>query len=135
MNLQPYVFFYGRCEEALEFYKKAIGGSYNLQRVKDSGMDSSMPFDAGERIMHATFKGPGVTFMASDGQDVKAVDPDAGNIALSLDCDDAAEGERVFQALSAGGSVTMPFDKSPWGAGKFGVCTDKFGIEWMMSTP
>lgn len=136
MELQPYIFFYGRCEEALEFYKKAIGGTYDAQRMKDSGgMAADMPPEAGERIMHATFHGPGITFMASDGRDVKAIDPEAGNITLSLSADSSAEGERVFKALSAGGNVTQAYGPAPWGDGTFGMCTDPFGNEWMITAP
>jgi PhnB protein len=135
MDLQPYIFFYGRCEEALEFYKKALGGTYEMQRVGDSSMAAQMPADAAKRVMHASFEAPGVTFMASDGRDTKAVDPEAGNISLSLSATDPGEGVRVFKALSEGGNVTMPLDDAPWGDGKFGVLHDRFGVEWMVTTP
>jgi PhnB protein len=135
MELQPYIFYYGRCEEALKFYKKALGGSYELQRVGDSTMAGQMPSDAGNRVMHSTFKAPGVTFMASDGRDTKPIDPEAGNISLALAATDSAEGQRVFKALSEGGNVKMPLDDAPWGDGKFGVFDDRFGVEWMVTSP
>jgi len=135
MELQPYIFYYGRCEEALKFYKTALGGSYELQRVGDSTMAAQMPADAGNRVMHSTFKAPGVTFMASDGRDTKPIDPEAGNISLSLTATDSAEGQRVFKALSEGGNVKMPLDDAPWGDGKFGVFDDRFGVEWMVTSP
>ena len=135
MELQPYIFYYGRCEEALKFYKTALGGSYELQRVGDSTMAAQMPADAGNRGMHSTFKAPGVTFMASDGRDTKPIDPEAGNISLSLTATDSAEGQRVFKALSEGGNVKMPLDDAPWGDGKFGVFDDRFGVEWMVTSP
>jgi PhnB protein len=134
MELQPYIFFYGRCEEALEFYKKVLGGSYDMQRVGDSSMASQMAPDAGKRVMHASFTAPGISFMASDGRDTKAIDPEAGNISLSLGASDEAEGARVFKALSDGGNVKMPFDDAPWGEGKFGVFDDRFGVEWMITS-
>jgi len=134
LQLVPYVFFYGRCEEALEFYKKAIGGTYELQR--NSEAPSDMPVDASlkDKVMHATFTGAGITFMASDGREVKTVDPEAGNISLSLAATDAAEGDRVFNALAEGGKVGAPLGEAFWG-GRFGMVVDKFGTEWMIVSP
>ncbi|HWT06811.1 MAG TPA: VOC family protein [Xanthomonadales bacterium] len=133
-KLVPYIFFYGRCEEALEFYKSVFGGSYELMRVSDTPMASEMPPDAANLVMHASFTADGVAFMAADGRDVKAVDPDAGNISMSLSFEDAATGERIFNALAAGGNVGMPIDTAFWG-GRFGMLTDKFGTEWMCVLP
>jgi PhnB protein len=134
MVLSPYIFFYGRCPEALEFYKNALGGSYESHTMEGSPMADQVPAQDRNRVMHATFTGPGMTFMASDGRDTKAIDPDAGNITLSLETKDAAFGERVFAALSDGGKVVMPIEKAFWG-GRFGMVTDRFGVEWMMSIP
>ena len=133
-QLVPYIFFYGRCEEALEFYKSVFGGTYEMMRVSDSPMASEMPPDAGNSVMHASFRAEGIAFMASDGRDVKVVDPDAGNISLALSFDDAATGERIFNALAVGGNVGMPIDKAFWG-GRFGMVTDRFGTEWMCTLP
>jgi PhnB protein len=132
MQLEPYIFFYGRCEEALEFYKNALGGSYELQRFEGSHMAERVPAGNRDKIMHATFKGNGFSFMASDGDLSKTLDPDEGNISMSLGAENAAEGERVFNALAQGGTVGMPLSDVPWG-GKFGMVTDKFGVEWMMT--
>lgn len=133
-QLVPYIFFYGRCEEALEFYKSVFGGSYELMRVGDTPVAGEMPPDARNSVMHASFTADGIAFMASDGRDVKTVDPDAGNISLALSFDDAARGERVFNALAAGGKIGMPVDDAFWG-GRFGMVTDKFGSEWMVTLP
>jgi PhnB protein len=133
-QLVPYIFLYGRCEEALEFYKGVFGGSYELMRVKDSPVASHMPPDSGDRVMHASFTADAIAFMASDGREVKPIDPDAGNISLSLSLDDGARGERIFNALAAGGNVGMPIDAAFWG-GRFGMVTDKFGTEWMVVLP
>jgi PhnB protein len=132
--LTPYIFFYGRCEEALEFYKGVFGGSYEMMRVSETPVASQMPPDSGNRVMHASFNADGISFMASDGQGVKPVDTDAGNISLGLSFDDGARGERVFAALAAGGKVGMPIDAAFWG-GRFGMVTDKFGSEWMVTLP
>jgi PhnB protein len=133
-HMQPYIFLYGRCEEALEFYKSVFGGTYELMRVGDTPVASEMPPGSGNRVMHASFTADGVQFQASDGQDDKAVDTDAGNISLSLAADSGAEGERLFSALAVGGKVGMPIDKAFWG-GRFGIVTDRFGTEWMVSLP
>jgi PhnB protein len=132
-QLVPYIFFYGRCAEALEFYKSIFGGSYEAMRVGDTPMASEMG-GSKDRIMHASFTAGAIVFQASDGRDDKSVNPDEGNISLSLTLDDAAQGEKIFHALGAGGNVGMPIDKAFWG-GRFGMVTDKFGTEWMVSLP
>ena len=132
--LQPYVFFYGRCEEALEFYKTALSGTYEAMRVKDAPADERMSGLPEDRIMHASFTAPGVNFLASDGRETKTIDPDEGNIALTLAAADRATGERVFKALSDGGKVNMPMEEAFWG-GRFGNLIDRFGIEWMITSP
>jgi len=134
MQLQPYIFFYGRCEEALEFYKKTLGGTYELMRVRDTPMAEQMPAEQRDLVMHASFTAEGINFLAADGRDVKAIDPDAGNISIALAATDAAEGDRVFRALSDGGKVTMPLEPAFWG-GRFGMFVDRFGIEWMVTAP
>ncbi|MDB5042574.1 MAG: glyoxalase/Bleomycin resistance/Dioxygenase superfamily protein [Candidatus Eremiobacteraeota bacterium] len=133
-QLVPYIFFYGRCAEALEFYKSVFGGSYEMMRVGETPVASQMPPDAANSVMHASFTADGIAFMASDGRDVKPVDPDAGNISVALALDDAARGERIFNALAAGGTVGMPIDAAFWG-GRFGMVVDKFGTEWMVTLP
>ena len=136
MQLAPYVFFYGRCEEALEFYKKALGGSYELQRNSEMppSPDFTIPEDRKNKVMHATFTAPGLSFMASDGRDDKKIDPDAGNISLSLGFNDVDQAQTVFAALSDGGDVKMPLSPAFWG-GQFGMLVDRFGNEWMVVSP
>lgn len=133
-QLAPYIFFYGRCEEALEFYKSVFGGSFKLMRVSDTPMASEMPPGFANSVMHASFTADEIKFMAADGQVVKPVDPDTGNVSLALEFDDAARAEHVFQGLAAGGKVGMPISPAFWG-GRFGMLTDKFGTEWMMTLP
>ena len=133
-QLVPYIFFYGRCEEALNFYKGVFGGSYEMMRVSDSPVASQMPPEAAGSIMHASFTADDISFMAADGRVVKTVDPEAGNICLSLTFEDAARGERMFDALAAGGTITMPMDNAFWG-GRFGTVVDRFGTEWFVSLP
>lgn len=129
----PYIFFYGRCEEALEFYKRLFHGSYEATRTGDTPMADKVPPEARNRIMHATFKGPGITFMASDGMEEKSINPDEGNVCLCLTYTDG-KGDEVFKALGEGGKVNMPLDKAFWG-GRFGSVIDRFGIEWFVNIP
>ena len=134
IQLEPYLFFDGTCEEALNFYKEVFGGEIEgLSRWKE------MPGDAGgppvtpeteNRVMHAYFKSDGVSFMASDASPGKKYGE--GPMSLSLDVGDVAQAQRVFNQLSAGGSVEMPMQDMFWGA-KFGMLTDRFGIDWMVS--
>ena len=133
-KLVPYIFLYGRCAEALEFYKGVFGGGYEAMPVKDTPMASEMPPEAANSIMHASFTADDVAFFCSDGQDVKPVKTDEGNISLALSFEDAARGERIFNALAAGGNVGMPIGPAFWG-GRFGMLTDKFGTEWMCTLP
>jgi PhnB protein len=136
MQLQPYIFFYGRCEEALEFYKKAIGGTYEMQRMDAAPPEMSQHVSADQRnrVMHASFTGSGISFLASDGRETKTIDPEAGNISLALNAPDRETGERIFKALAQGGTVNSPLEDAFWG-GRFGDVVDRFGIEWMITSP
>jgi PhnB protein len=134
IELKPYIFFYGRSEEALEFYKKIFGGTYEAMRIAGSPMESQMPPEFRDKIMHASFTSPGVAFFASDGMDQKNVSPEDCNISLALNATDSATGDRIFTALSEGGKVTQPLQDAFWG-GRFGSVEDRFGIEWLMTTP
>ena len=133
-RLQPYIFFYGRCQEALEFYKTALGGTYEIMFVKDTPVAEQMPPGFGDKVMHASFSAPGIEFMASDGRELKSIDPDAGNISIGLTIDDSDKGERILAALSAGGKITMPLDAAFWG-GRFASFVDRFGVEWLLTLP
>jgi PhnB protein len=131
-QLAPYIFFYGRCAEALAFYKGALGGSYEVMTVGESPMRDQSPPETHGAVMHATFTAPGIMFMASDGMERKTIDPDDGNISLCLNVTADADGERMYKALAEGGTPKMPFAEAPWG-GKFGMLVDRFGNEWMVS--
>lgn len=133
MQLEPYLFFYGKCEEALNFYAKALGGEIT-QIMRNSEAPSDMPMDGvdPQGVMHSTFKAGNVQFMAADGNPATKVAE--SNISLSLAADSEAEGKKAFDALAEGGKVTMPFSDAFWG-GKFGQITDKFGIDWMIVSP
>jgi PhnB protein len=132
MQLEPYIFFHGTCEEALKFYAACFGGEITqLSRVSDAPPEHQLDPSWSSKIMHASFVAGDLRFMASDG---RPGTPPHGEdeIALSIATNDIAEGERVFNALAQGGTVEMPFAKAFWG-GSFGQLVDKFGIQWMVS--
>jgi PhnB protein len=131
--IEPYLFFSGRCDEALAFYKEAIGAEVSfLMRYKDSPEPpppGRLPPGFEDKVMHATFRVGGTTLMASDGCESGG---EVKGFSLTLGMPTEAEAERAFAALSAGGTVTMPLAKTFWSP-KFGMCTDKFGVGWMVS--
>jgi PhnB protein len=133
-HLQPYIFFYGRCEEALTFYKSVFGGTYEMMLIKDTPMAEQFPAEFRSKVMHASFTAPGIQFMAADGREAKAVDSDAGNISIALTVTDGAKGEQIIKALSDGGKVTMPLGEAFWG-GRFAALADRFGTEWLLTLP
>ena len=135
MQIQPYLFFDGRCDEAIEFYKKALGAKVEmLMRFKDAppakpgeGCDGPMP--DGQKVMHASLKVGDATFMASDG--MAQGKPEFKGISLSLTAKSDAEAKRLFDALSDGGQVRQPMMKTFF-ASSFGMVADKFGVGWMV---
>ena len=130
MQLSPYLFFNGRCEEALKFYANVFGGEIiDINRFGDApggAMGDANP----DHVMHSTFEAPGITFMASDGDEGGSAE--MSRIALSIGSGDEEEGRRIFTELSEGGKVTMPYAKQFWGA-SFGSLTDKFGVRWLVN--
>src|SRR4051812_15563608 len=133
MQVQPYLFFEGRCEEALEFYRKSIGAEVvmmmRFNQSPDPTMCAGIP---GEKVMHATFRIGGSTLMASDGR--CGGKQNFNGFSLSLDAKDEADAERLFNALSEGGQVQMPLMKTFY-AKSFGMVADKFGVGWMVICP
>jgi PhnB protein len=119
--LSPYVYFYGRAAEALEFYQSVFGGTYDVVMRDDRGM-----------ISHATFAGPGFTLMFSDGASQRTVDPNDGNVSLQLAAANAVEARSIYDALLNGGSAKVPFAAQPWG-GVLGVVHDRYGTEWIVT--
>jgi len=130
MQVQPYLFFDGRCEEALEFYKKALGAEVEmLMRFKESPEPAAAPSGAGEKVMHASFRIGDTTVMASDGH--CAGKPTFQGFALSVNARDGAHAERLFVALGEGGQVQMPLAKTFFSP-SFGMVADRFGVAWMV---
>ena len=133
MQVQPYLFFDGRCEEALEFYKGALGAEVTmLMPFKDSPEPAMNPADAGDKVMHASFRIGDTTVMASDGRCQGK--PNFQGFALSLTVADEAEAERRFAALADGGQVQMPLSRTFFSP-KFGMVADRVGVSWMIIVP
>ena len=133
MQVQPYLFFEGRAEEAIEFYRKTLGAEVQmLMRFKDSPEPPApgmVPPGAENKVMHASFRIGNTTVMGSDGRcGGKA---NFQGFALSLDARDDAEAERLFNALGDGGQVQMPLAKTFFSS-RFGMVTDRFGVLWMV---
>ena len=130
--VQPYLFFGGRCEEALNFYRTAIGAEVEmLIRYKESPEPPpGLPDCFEEKVMHASVRIGETTVMASDG--MCEGEPNFDGFSLSITVPDEAEADRVFAALAEGGKVTMPLAKTFWSP-KFGMLTDRFGLGWMVS--
>ena len=133
MQVQPYLFFDGRCEEAIEFYRKAIGAEVQmLMRFKDCPEPPpSGTFAPGteNKVMHSALRIGSATVMASDGQ--CAGKPSFQGFGLTLDAANDAEAKRLFDALGDGGKVQMPLGKTFF-ASSFGMVSDKFGVMWMI---
>jgi PhnB protein len=131
MDFSPYLNFNGQCAEAFESYAKTLGGEITfLQTHGDSPMKDSVPPDWQGKVMHATLKVGDRTLMGSDAPPDRYTAPQGFFISIALPS--AAEGERIFAALTEGGRVTMPFQKTFWAAG-FGMGYDRFGIPWMIN--
>lgn len=126
----PYLTFNGNAAEALSFYAKALNGQTVFQQsFGDSPME--VPADYKSKIMHATFQAGGLTFMVSDSMQGQQV-TSGTNVALSLNFTTVDDIEKTFAALSDGAKITMALQDTFWGA-RFGMLTDKFGINWMFN--
>lgn len=129
-NLNPFVRINdGKCREAMNFYKDAIGGELELMTVGDSPMGKEMPGKEG-LIMHSTLTKGDMMLIGMDMMRDKAVIGD--NVGISLECGSEKELDGVFAKLAAGGDVFMKPEKQFWG-GYFAVVTDKYGVEWMLN--
>ena len=136
MHIEPYVFFEGRCEEAVEFYRTALGAEVTmLMRYKDSPEPpppGKLPPGSENKVMHASLRIGDATVMASDG--FSSGQPSFRGFSLSLSPPDEAQAEALFTALANGGQVQMPLSKTFWSP-RFGMVTDRFGVGWMINVP
>jgi PhnB protein len=130
MQVQPYLFFDGRCDEALDFYKKAIGADAKmLMRFKDAPDQSIVSPGSKDKVMHAQVQIGDTTVLMSDGRCLGK--PNFQGFSLAVSAKSEAEAEKMFNALADGGQVTMPLAKTFFSP-KFGMLADKFGVGWMV---
>ncbi|MDT3738442.1 MAG: VOC family protein [Candidatus Kapabacteria bacterium] len=135
-SVNTYLTFNGNCEEAFNFYKSAFGGEFPyIGRYKDMPPQEgkTMSPEDGEKIMHVSLQIGNTVLMGSDtGGEWASYYKEGNNFSISINTDSKNEADRLFSALLAGGSVTMPMNSTFWGD-YFGMFTDKFGINWMVS--
>jgi len=134
MQVEPCLFFDGRCEEAIEFYRRALGAEVTmLMRWKDCPEqpknEDMIPPGSENKVMHARLKIGQAAVMASDGR--SAGKPSFQGFALSVSVANEAEADRVFNALADGGQVQMPLGKTFFSP-RFGMVADRFGVSWMV---
>jgi len=133
MDVNPYLMFNGRCEEAIDFYKSAVGATdAHLIRFSEAPPDSGPPGPRppADKIMHANFRIGTTTILASDGECGGTTRFEG--FSLSINASSDAEAKKVFDALARGGQIRMPLGKTFW-TSSFGMLTDKFGVGWMVS--
>jgi PhnB protein len=133
-TLNPYLNFMGNTEEAFNFYKSVFGGDFTvIQRMNATPQADQLSEADKNKIMHVALPIGSNTLMGTDMIESMGHKMNRGNnISLSLSTESEAETEKLFKALSAGGKVDVPLEKASWGA-YFGMCTDKFGIQWMVN--
>ena len=131
MHLNPYLLFNGDCAEAFKFYAQTLDGNIEaMMTFNGSPAAEHAPPEWGDKILHATMVIGDQRLMASDAPPGQYAKPQGISVSISLN--DRDKGERIFNALAEGGTTTMPFAKTFWAAG-FGMCTDRFGIPWMVN--
>lgn len=131
MQLNPYLFFDGNCEEAFQFYAQVLGGKINAMLPHEgTPAANGVPAEWGKKILHACMTVNGQMLMASDAPPGRQERPQG--FSLSLMTKDPGEAERVFKALAENGQVRMPIQETFWAA-RFGMLVDRFGIPWMVN--
>ena len=134
MKLNPYLYFDGNCEEAIEFYADVLGGETKLMMRFSDAPAGSFPIEDEwkNKIMHATLEfGDGINILLSD--EVNPGFSQGNNMHMSLNVPNEEEAEKIYNSLLEGGTTKMPFGPVFWG-GKFGMLIDKFGVQWMVSS-
>ena len=133
MVVQAYLFFDGRCEEALGFYQRALGAEPTMmmrfKEAPEAPPPGAVPPGSENKVMHASFRIGDTTVMASDGR--CSGKPSFQGFALSITVPNAAQADRAFAALADGGQVQMPLGKTFFSP-RFGMVTDRFGVSWMI---
>ena len=131
MNLSPYLNFNGNCEEAFRFYEKHLGGKIEaIHRFGGSPMESQLPPEWRDKVMHIRMTVGDAVLMGSDAPEGRFQSPQGFSVSLNLT--DPAEADKVYEALSANGTVHMPIQKTFW-AKRFAMLIDAFGTPWMIN--
>jgi PhnB protein len=131
VQLYPHLTFDGRCEAAFQTYAKLLGGEIVfLMRYEDTPMDLKVPPGFGGKVSHATFAAGGFMLSGSDAPPERYESPQGA--AMQLNLSDPADAERIFDALSEGGTVQTPLQETFWAA-RFGALVDRFGISWLIN--
>jgi len=130
--INTYLNFNGNCEEAMNFYKSVFGGEFlMMSKFSDAPSETELPKDK-DGVLHAALPIGSNILMASDCPPGVHVTHGSGGYFISINADSKEQADTYFNGLSAGGTVKMPMDDTFWGA-YFGMLTDKFGIDWMIS--
>lgn len=136
MLIQPYLFFTGNCEQAVNFYAQQLNGTIEImmryQDIPAEEQQNGPPNADPDSIMHARLAIGDNVIMASDGCPADPTGPTHRGYSLSIRSENVEQGGDVFNRLAAGGTVTMPFQPTFWAKG-FGMLTDKFGVNWMVN--
>jgi len=135
LNINAYLHFMGKTEEAMNFYKSILGGEFTIfGRFRDvPGAENMNPEDQ-KKIMHISLTTKnGIVIMVTDSLESMGQQVNLGNnVHLCIQAESETEVDKLFAALSAGGKVEMPVNKTFWGA-YFGMCQDKYGVQWMIN--
>jgi PhnB protein len=132
MQIDPYLNFDGKTAEAFRFYEKVLGGKIEaMVRFRESPMADEVGPEWQDRIMHARLVVGDEVLMASDSPPGQYRKPEG--LWVSINVDQPKEAERIFRALADGGTVQMPFEKTFWAEGGFGMVADRFGTPWMVN--
>jgi PhnB protein len=136
MVVQAYLFFDGRCEEALGFYQRALGAELTMmmrfKEAPEGPPPGAIPPSSENKVMHASFRIGDTTVMASDGR--CSGKPSFQGFALSITVPNEAQADRAFASLADGGQVQMPLGKTFFSS-RFGMVIDRFGVSWMVIVP
>jgi len=133
-TINPYINFNGNAEKAFEFYKSVFGGEFTTKmKFKDVASEHTLPPTEGEKIMHVSLPiGPNTVLMGCDVPETYGKAIVGTNFNISVSTESTEEADKLFAGLSKGGTVTMPLEKTFWGS-YFGMLTDQFDIQWMVS--
>ncbi|MES2431009.1 MAG: VOC family protein [Bacteroidota bacterium] len=129
----PYLTFHGNCREAMNFYKKCIGGKITFQTIEQSPLANKLPKEMKNCILHAALVNDKLSILASDMVEEKGLHKST-KVSLLINCSSEREIKKLYEKLSEGGEKTHPLQTSFWGA-LFGDLTDKFGVQWLLHLP